>query len=103
MNGVFVHTLSTGSNDRLTTGADYHPSYSPDATNIAFFRQDSGVWTMNSDGTNQQLVQAFSGPECGVDWGIASDPIPEPTTICLMGLGLLGILGVILKQRHKLK
>ncbi len=31
------------------------------------------------------------------------EPIPEPTTICLVGLGLLGILGVILKQRRKLK
>jgi hypothetical protein len=31
------------------------------------------------------------------------NPIPEPTTICLIGFGLLGILGVVIKQRRKEK
>jgi len=78
MSGVFVHTISTGRNDRLTTGADYFPSYSPDATKVAFFRNDFGVWTMNSDGTNQQLVQALSGREFAVDWGHGEESPTPP-------------------------
>lgn len=31
----------------------------------------------------------------------SSEPIPEPTTIVLMGLGLLGLLGVVIRQRRK--
>jgi hypothetical protein len=26
---------------------------------------------------------------------------PEPTTICLVGLGILGLLGVVIRKRHK--
>ena len=29
------------------------------------------------------------------------DPIPEPTTICLMGFGILGLLGIVIRQRCK--
>jgi fibro-slime domain-containing protein len=31
------------------------------------------------------------------------DPIPEPTTIFLMGFGLLGLLGLVIRQRRKVK
>lgn len=30
-------------------------------------------------------------------------PIPEPTTIFLMGFGILGLLGVVIRQRRKMK
>ncbi|MBC8227966.1 PEP-CTERM sorting domain-containing protein [bacterium] len=31
----------------------------------------------------------------------AQEPIPEPATICLMVLGILGLVGVVIKQRRK--
>ncbi|MFQ6041004.1 MAG: PEP-CTERM sorting domain-containing protein [Candidatus Poribacteria bacterium] len=30
-----------------------------------------------------------------------SEPIPEPTTICLMGFGILGLLAIGIRQRRK--
>lgn len=39
-----------------------------------------------------------------INWSLTSldtEPIPEPTTIVLMGFGLLGILGVVIRQRRK--
>lgn len=32
-----------------------------------------------------------------------SDPVPEPTTICLMGFGILGLLGIGIRKRRKEK
>jgi len=32
-----------------------------------------------------------------------SNPIPEPITIVLIGFGLLGVLGVVIRQRRKVK
>jgi hypothetical protein len=31
------------------------------------------------------------------------NPVPEPTTICLMGFGILGLLGIGIRQRRKNK
>jgi len=36
-------------------------------------------------------------------WVADLSPIPEPTTLCLIGFGLLGLLGVIIRQRKKMK
>lgn len=33
----------------------------------------------------------------------SNTPIPEPTTICLMGFGLLGVLVVVIRQRRRVK
>ncbi|MBC8235318.1 PEP-CTERM sorting domain-containing protein [bacterium] len=33
----------------------------------------------------------------------AVEPIPEPTTLCLMGFGLLGLVSVVIRQRRKQK
>jgi hypothetical protein len=33
----------------------------------------------------------------------AAEPIPEPTTIILMGFGLLGVLGIVIRQRCRKK
>jgi hypothetical protein len=43
----------------------------------------------------------------GDDWYIEGvqalerNPIPEPTTICLMGFGIFGLLGTVIRQRRK--
>jgi len=35
--------------------------------------------------------------------GNATEPIPEPTTIILMGFGILGLAGIVIRQRRKMK
>lgn len=37
------------------------------------------------------------------DVKVYGEPIPEPSTICLMGFGLLGVLGIFIRQRRKVK
>ena len=47
---------NTASLTRLTTirGNDDEPSWSPDGTHISWTSGSTGIWIMNSDGTNQQ-------------------------------------------------
>jgi len=45
-----------------------------------------------------------NGTEAWVaDLSTTAEPIPEPTTLFLMGFGLLGVLGVVIRQRRKSK
>jgi dipeptidyl aminopeptidase/acylaminoacyl peptidase len=80
---------------------DRLPAWSPDGSRIAFYRQgrpaDSissaglpGLWVMNADGTNQQLLMPFDNfpdepPEWSPDgsWIASSDGVPEVSDIWL--------------------
>jgi len=59
--------LPSGKQRQLTSGdgADGEPTYSRDGRQIAFVRysgNDSDIWVMNSDGTEQRPVTANDGP-----------------------------------------
>ena len=49
--------------------------------------------------TNVQLTFVFSGP--GTSFGINAVANPEPGTIALFGLGLVGLFGLRRKQQKK--
>jgi hypothetical protein len=55
----------------------------------SYFRWNSNGW---SDG-------GFSSTR----FVVAGNPIPEPTTLCLMGFGLPGVLVVVIMRRRKMK
>ena len=80
---------------------DRLPAWSPDGSRIAFYRQGSpadsissaghpGLWVMNADGTNQQLLVPFDNfpdepPVWSPDgiWIAASDGVPQVSDIWL--------------------
>ena len=46
----------------------------------------------------------IDGSTLTIVWpGPPGEPIPEPTTLCLVGFGLLGVLGIVIRQRRKEK
>lgn len=58
---IFVYTTYTNSTRNLTNrnGQDYWPTWSPDGRKIAFIsnrKQQTGIYTMNIDGTNPHLL-----------------------------------------------
>jgi Tol biopolymer transport system component len=54
--GIFRFDLVSGVEQRLTNSAiDAQPAYSPDGSRILFVRED-GIWTMNANGSNEQLL-----------------------------------------------
>jgi hypothetical protein len=63
---------------------------------------------LSSFDTERMLWGGYYDPN-GYDWGTVESisiqstdaPIPEPTTIVMMGFGVLGLLGVIIRQRRK--
>lgn len=81
----------------------------------------NSLWTKTFGGSEEdvgQSIQALSDTEFlitgytnsfgagGVDiWligeGLAPEPIPEPTTLCLMGFGLFGLLCIVIRQRKR--
>jgi len=58
---------------RLTDNSimDIYPSFSPDGNQIAYLRWGStlDIYTMNADGTGQQLLYDSGGHDADVDWG----------------------------------
>jgi Tol biopolymer transport system component len=67
---IWTVPVDGGSPSPLTTtlGADEHdPSYSPDGSQIAYYR-DGGIWVMGADGTDpRQLVPAGFAPRWSPD------------------------------------
>lgn len=61
---------------------------------------DDKIQRANLNGTDiESLVTGLAGAR-GIALG-PENPIPEPTTLCLMGFGLLGLLGVVIRQRRR--
>jgi hypothetical protein len=53
-----------------------------------------GIWLFNSTSTTNAGVFSFSAN---------STPVPEPTTVALLGIGLVGLAGVEVRRRRKKK
>ena len=62
----------------------------------AFIQPGGGTWKGSGYLETDYL-------EYVVEYEPSGEPIPEPTTIVLMGFGLLGVLGVVIMQRRKVK
>jgi dipeptidyl aminopeptidase/acylaminoacyl peptidase len=61
---IWTVPVTGGAPTRLTTapGADAHPSYSPDGTQIAYYVADGdGIWVMGQDGTNPHPILNHAG------------------------------------------
>ena len=85
----------------------------------AFLYSDSTLIKLNDllgipdNGSSWVLEDAYGINNSGqiVGWGAINGgnhafimtPIPEPTTILLMGFGILGLLGIVIRQRRKVK
>jgi hypothetical protein len=67
---IFSYNLASGVETRLTnTGIAFQPAWSPDGLHIAYANYaGSGLYTMNPDGTGQQLIAQPSGPPDDVQW-----------------------------------
>ena len=90
-----------------STGASAGPDYE-------LFTQDTSSGTVSFD-----LSGLTNEPFIGLQFQLLSFPgdsdldsvvtiedvqvIPEPTTICLISFGLLGLLGIIIRQRRHMK
>ncbi len=53
-------------------------------------------------GPNNTVVQTFATHPIGVQM-LATRPVPEPTTVALLGIGLVGLAGVEVRRRRKMK
>jgi len=74
------------------------------------FISDSEGWISGGNGYQGLILHTLNGGETweaqtiGTTFNLFdTDPaiIPEPTTICLMGFGILGLLGIGIRQRRK--
>jgi len=52
---------------------------------------------------NGMIAWYDGGSSDGGIYYATQEPIPEPSTIILMSCGLLGLLGIVIKQRRKEK
>jgi len=67
-----------------------------------------GYWNFDDNTANDLTQYDNDGTLCGDTYFVESNlalgkPIPEPTTIFLMSCGLLGLLGIGIKQCRKKK
>ena len=96
VSGLFVKNLNTGVlsldyrliQNKVVDGGDYYLNTGilTDLNATAFFNyQDQGIWG------------AF------VATGVKAEPVPEPTTIALLGIGLAGLAGAEVRRRRKKK
>jgi dipeptidyl aminopeptidase/acylaminoacyl peptidase len=61
---IWTIPVEGGTPVRLTTapGADAHPDYSPDGSQIAYFHEGGAIWLMDADGTHRtRLLAVESG------------------------------------------
>lgn len=68
-----------------------------DAYSIVAWGDDGGGQVSNTPSGND-FVDIAGGEYHNL---ALEGPIPEPATIVLMGFGLLGLVGVVIKQRRK--
>lgn len=69
--GLYVLNLASGVKRKIqgTYEYDYHPRWSPDGNQIAFYRQlDGNIYIMNTDGSNPRMMTAYGEIELLVDW-----------------------------------
>lgn len=99
---AFGIDIATNNGSTVTIGGSVSTSISLSAGVPKFF----GV--IDTTGTFSSITfNASGGPNVGFDsasTGMAapiSEPIPEPTTMFLMGFGILGLVGFGIRQRRK--
>ena len=67
--GIFTMDISGADVRQLTHANAYVPRWNPDGSKMIFVGED-GIWTMNSDGSEQTLL--FEDPT--LDWGLTWSP-----------------------------
>lgn len=94
------NSFYSGSDTSLNTDGIYHAivdfDYAPGETYVGF--ED----LLNGGDRDYDDVM-FSFTNLASEGGLGGDPVPEPSTIALLGLGLVGLVGAGARKRRKNK
>jgi hypothetical protein len=108
--------LKTGLFDNLSSFAELEKRIFQNFQNVTYCSGtrvgDSGAWTFDFErqgkGGQQEIAEKQTLFALAVRYGdvpdlISGEPIPEPATIALLGIGLAGLAGAEVKRRRKRK
>lgn len=93
-NGAYAFYFGTSFGTFLSTGLDYN-----NLSHFTLFNADDGKYFLGMEDRTKAMSSDFDYQDMGVT--IVSQPIPEPTSMLLVGTGVVGIIARFRKRRSR--